>query len=240
MGIAASGDRLARMEPASPPVDLLVFGAHPGTLRGLREHLGDRLDGSIRGFRVTAKTIGVGMGVAGGLAAKRVYQLAPRAVVLLGTCGVYGGVPGYQPYDVVVGSAFHLVDLGVLRGESAFPQPMQTEVRPHATLSVGLAAALPRARQVSVASPLAETIDDESSARIPQVTGCEVESLEAFSVAQVCSMAQVPFAGVFGVSHVAGSTALTDWRNFERQCCLAAAEALVGWVQMNMPGLPAY
>jgi nucleoside phosphorylase len=226
------------MEPPSPPVDLLVFGSHPGTLRGLREPIGDRLDGSIRGFRVAAKTVGVGMGVAGGLAAKRVYQLAPRAVVLLGTCGAYAGVPGYQPYDVIVGSAFHLVDLGALGGASAFPQPMQTEVRPHPALTVGITATVPRARQVPVASPLAETIDDESSARIAQITRCEVESLEAFAVAQVCAMAQVPFAAVFGVSHVAGSTGHADWRSFERQSCLTAAEALVTWVQHNMPGLP--
>src|SRR5690606_15067952 len=115
---------------------------------------------------------------------------------------VYAGVPGYQPYDVIVGSVFHLVDLGVLQGSSTFPQPMQTEVRPHPTMSVGISAAAPRARQVAIASPLAETTEDTISARIPALTGCEVENLEAFAVAQVCSMAQVPFAAVLGVSHV--------------------------------------
>jgi nucleoside phosphorylase len=225
------------METPSSPVDLLVFGAYPGTLRGLREHLGDRLDGHIRGYHLTAKTVGVGMAAASGLAAKRVYQLAPRAVILLGTCGVYSGLPGYEPHDVVVGSAFHLLDLSVMNGAAAFPQPMQTEVRPHGPLTTGLAATTPRARQVPVGSPLAETIDDESSLRMAQRSGAEVESLEAFSVAQVCSMAQVPFAAVLGVSHVAGSTGHTDWRSFERQSCLRTAEALVRWVQHDMPGL---
>jgi nucleoside phosphorylase len=226
------------MASEASPIDLLVFGAHPGTLRGLREPLGERLDGHIGGLRVAAKTVGVGMGVAGGLAAKRVYQLAPRAVVLIGTCGAYAGLPGYQPYDVVLGAAFHLVDLAALGGAAAFPQPMQTEVPAHAALGMGIAATLPKARRVAVASPLAETVDDESSARIAQRTGCEVESLEAFSVAQVCSTAQVPFAAIFGVSHVAGSTGHADWRSFERSSCLAAAAALVGWVQRGMPGLP--
>ncbi len=226
------------MQSSQRPVDLLVFGAHPGALRGLRQHLGERLDGSIRGYRVTAKTVGVGMGVAGGLAAKRVYQLKPRAVVLIGTCGVYAGVPGYQPYDVVVGSVFHLVDLGVLQSLATFPQPMQTEVRPHPAMSIGISAAAPRSRQVAVASPLAETTEDASSARVPELTRCEVECLEAFAVAQVCSMAQVPFAAVLGVSHVAGSTGHTDWRNFERQACLLVADAVVGWIHHNMPGLP--
>ena len=46
------------MQSSQRPVDLLVFGAHPGALRGLRQHLGERLDGSIRGYRVTAKTVG--------------------------------------------------------------------------------------------------------------------------------------------------------------------------------------
>lgn len=227
------------MQSSAKPVDLLVFGAHPGALRGLRQHLGERLDGSIRGYRVTAKTVGVGMGVAGGLAAKRVYQLKPRAVVLIGTCGVYAGVPGYQPYDVVVGSTFHLVDVGVLQSLSAFPQPMQTEVRSHPAMSIGIAAAAPRSRQVAVASTLADTVDDGLSARIPELSGgCEIESLEAFAVAQVCSMAQVPFAAVLGVSHVAGSTGQTDWRNFERQSCLIVADAVTGWIHHNMPGLP--
>lgn len=222
----------------SSPVDVLVFGAHPGALRGLRPHLGERLDGEIRGHRVTAKTVGVGMAVAGGLAAKRVYQMKPRAVVLVGTCGVYSGVPGYQPHDVVVSSVFRLVDFGVLHSWSAFPQPMQTEVSSHSTMSIGLSAAAPQARQVPVASPLAETVDDVSSARIAEFTGCDVECLEAFAIAQVCAMAQVPFAAALGVSHVAGSSAQADWRNFERQSCVAAADTLVGWLEHNMPGLP--
>jgi nucleoside phosphorylase len=226
------------MQSAAKPVDLLVFGAHPGALRGLRQHLGERLDGSIRGYHLTAKTVGVGMGSAGGLTAKRVYQLKPRAVVLIGTCGVYAGVPGYQPYDIVVGSVFHLVDLAVLRSLSAFPQPMQTEVRPHPAMSVGISAAAPRSRQVAVASTLGETVDDAMSGMIPERTGCEVECLEAFAVAQVCSMAQVPFAAVLGVSHVAGSAGHKDWRNFERQSCLLVADAVMGWVNHNMPGLP--
>ena len=66
-------------------VDVLVVGAYLPALIGLRDYLGQALHGSVFGLTVSAKVCGVGMGVAGAWTAKRLVQLGPRAVVLVGT-----------------------------------------------------------------------------------------------------------------------------------------------------------
>lgn len=223
---------------STTPVDLLVLAAHPPELRGFRPELGDSLTGTIEGLHVVTKTVGVGMGVAGGSAAKRIFQLEPRAVVLVGTCGVYPGIPDYRPYDIILGSKFQLVDQAEIAGLASFPDPMQTELPANAPLTAGLAAHAPRGRVVPLGSPLAPTRDDAMAAAVPQRTGCHAETLEAFSIAHACLLGQVPFAAVLGVTHVAGSTAMTDFRQFERQASIAAAEVILRWLHHGAQGLP--
>lgn len=221
-----------------PAIDLLVLAAHPPELRGIRNVLGEGLNGVVNGLYVVAKSVGVGMPVAGPSAMRRIVQLEPRAVVLVGTCGVYPGLPDYHPHDIVIAQKVKLVDHGVLAGLAAFPEPLQTETNVSGPLTAGLAAAAPRARVVPVGSPLAATRDDKLAAVIAQQTSAHVESLEAFSIAHACQIAQIPFAAVFSVSHVSGSTALTDWPRFERQASLDAAEVVTRWLTSGAQGLP--
>lgn len=225
------------MEPRQA-IDLLVLAAHPPELRGMRNELGDSLYGIVNGLRVVAKSVGVGMPVAGPSAMRRIVQLEPRAVVLVGTCGVYPGLPDYHPHDIVITQKVKLVDHGVMTGLSAFPEPMQTEALVNGPLTAGIAASSPRSRVVPVGSPLSTTREDSVAAAITQQTHAHVESLEAFSVAHACQIAQVPFAAVFAVSHVCGSTALTDWPRFERQASLDAADVIVRWLRNGAQGLP--
>jgi nucleoside phosphorylase len=224
----------------APPgsIDLLVLASHAPELRGIRDQLGDRLHGSMRGISIGAKTVGVGMAAAGGSAAKRVLQLAPRAVVHLGTVGIYPGLSQYRPHDVVVADRLVLADQAVIDRKASFPGPMQTEFTPHAMIATGLAAQGPRTFRASVAVPLASTATEDAGRRVAAATGCHAENLEAASIAHACHLADVPYAGVFGVTHVVGPTATEDWQQFERASAIAAAEVILKWVLAGAQGLP--
>ena len=104
--------RLSNPMP-STPVDILILAAHAPEFVGLRPHLGEALNGVVRGLTIVAKTIGVGMAVSGAGAANRIHQLNPRAVVLLGSCGVYPSSLDYRPLDIVVPNRCHLFDATV-------------------------------------------------------------------------------------------------------------------------------
>lgn len=219
-------------------MDLLIFGAHPPELRGLRDKVGDRLAGVVRGLHISGKTVGVGMGVAGASAAKRVFQLRPRAVVLLGTCGVYPGLAGCQPHDVVVANGLALLDGGVTESRCAWPAPMQTEAPTHGPISTGLAGAGSRVHHVRVGSPLAQTRSESLATLFCSKAGCGAESLEAFAVAHACHLADVPFAAALGVTHVAGPKSEEDYRRYAKESAEAAAEVLFNWVHNGAVGLP--
>ncbi len=218
-------------------VDVLVLAAHPPDLRGLRTLLGDQLVGHVRNLRVSAKAVGLGLTAAGASASKRIFQLEPRAVVFVGTAGVYPSLEGYQPHDVVVAERTRLVDLGELSGLSAFPPPVLTEMTLDPALAQTLVRYAPAGRLVSVASPLTATRSDELAALVHPRTGCHVENLELFAVAHACQLAQVPLTAVFGVSHVCGSTAAVDWPKFERQSAIAAAETAARWLHSGAPSM---
>ena len=218
--------------------DVLVVAAHPPDLRGLRDALGEHLAGTVQGLEVMAKTVGIGMPVAGAGASRRVWQLSPRAVVLLGTCGVYPGFSEYRPHDVVVSEELRLVDPAVLSGQCAYPEPMQTRLATSAPLAAGLAASGPRAFRVPLACTLAMTLDDQLAHTLPEATGCHAESLESYAVAHACQQAGVPFAAVLGVSHVCGSVGRADHRRFERQSQITAGQVVVNWLHSGAQGLP--
>ncbi len=219
-------------------VDVLIVSATPPEQRGLRSHLGDRLDGQIRSLHVVAKAVGIGLGVAGAATAGRIVTLQPRAVIHLGTCGIFPGLDQYRPYDVIVASKISLLDHAVAAQKASYPEPMQTELTTHGMLSAGLAATGNRTSLAPVACPLSTTIDDALAAAVPQWLGAHAENLEAFAVAHACHLAQVPFAIMLGATHMVGSRAKEDWRQFERQSTLAAAEVLTTWMLNGAQGLP--
>lgn len=218
-------------------VDLLVLAPTAPDLRGLHQTLGDRIDGRIHDLHVTGKVVGVGMPASAASASKRVFQLQPAAVVLLGTCGVYPD-RDYQPHDVVVGTSVSLLDHTIAHGAGRFPGPMVTKLDAHAAMSAGLASAKPRARTGPIASPLSQTRDDQLVSQVRTTYDAHVEHLEAFSVATACHMAQVPFASVLSITHVVGSYGDDDWRKFQRDATLAAADVLITWIYAGSPGLP--
>lgn len=222
----------------SDRTDLLIVAAHAPEMAGLRPWLSDALIGQIRGMNVRGKAVGIGMAAAGPATARGVLAVMPRAVVLVGSCGVYPNLPQFRPHDVVVATRVQLVSHAVNAGRSEFPAPMQTQLECSPLLVAGLVAAGPRAHSVPVACTIAQTIDDGIAVTVPQTTGCQAENLEAFAVAQACKAADVPFTAVLGVSNIVGSTGSHDWRQFQRQSVNAAAEVIVTWIQRGAQGLP--
>jgi nucleoside phosphorylase len=218
--------------------DLLIVAAHAPEMAGLRSYLSDQLIGTIRGLQIRGKAVGIGMAAAGPASARGIVAVGPRAVILIGSCGVYPNLPQYRPYDVIVSSRIQLVSHAVNAGRSEFPGPMQTQLECDPLLAAGLAASGARAYAAPIACTLAKTTDDAIAASIHPATGCEAENLEAFAVAQACRASEVPFAAVLGVSNIVGSTGTQDWMQFQRAAVNAAAEVLVTWIQRGAQGLP--
>jgi nucleoside phosphorylase len=221
------------------PIDLLVLAAFAPELVGLRAHLGEGLFGELRGVVVSARTVGVGMAVAGATAATRILKARPRAVVLLGSCGIYPCNVPYRPLDVVVPSQIELFDPSVAAGKAAFPDPMRTTLTPDAPLTAGLCAAGGgRARSARVATTLAITTDDGVAQAVHPATGYEAENLELFPVAHAAISAGIPFSAVLGVTNLVGSAGRADWLKYHRDAAIAAAELFVTWLHNGAPGLP--
>jgi nucleoside phosphorylase len=219
-------------------VDLLILSAYGPELRGMVPQLGEPLEGEIGGIRVMAKVVGVGLPVAGAAAARRLSEVRPRAVIHLGTCGVYPGLTQYRPHDVVVGKPIKLLDHAVVAGKGEFPAPMTTEVAPDEVMSGALLAASQKARAAPVASPLSSTKNDVLGAAVPTNVGAHMENLEAFSIGHACLLARVPFATVLAASHMTGTRADEDFRQFQREASLRAAELVINWLHNGARGLP--
>ncbi|MBX7191301.1 MAG: hypothetical protein K1X94_04560 [Sandaracinaceae bacterium] len=218
--------------------DVLVVAAGAPDLLGLRAHFGDKLEGVVRGLVVRSKVVGFGPGVAGATTARGLLALNPRAVVLLGSCGVYPNLPQYQPHDVVVTSRVLALDHAVIQGAAEWPTPMSTTVDASAAMVAGLSAGRHRTHVAPVASPLALTRSDSLASRITSVTGAHVENTDAFGVACAAAGAPVPFACALGVANIVGSTGRADWQQFQRDAVTQAANALIAWLHAGAAGLP--
>ena len=183
------------------------------------------------------KTVGIGIGVAGASAAKRVFQLTPKVVLQIGTCGVYPGAE-HQPSDVFIASQIHLVDHGVLSGTASFAAPMSTCLDTNAALNSALSECGSRIYQQPIASTLATTSDDEAAGAIRSATHAAAENLEAFAIAYACQLAEIPFASVLAASHMIGRRSHVDWQRFERPASMAAADVVLNWLARGAQGMP--
>jgi nucleoside phosphorylase len=218
-------------------VDVLLLAAHGPDLRGFRAALGERFDGWVRGIHVTGKTVGVGLAVAAASTAKRAFQLDPRAIVHVGTCGVYPG-GAHEPSDVVVADGITLVDHAVVAGRGHFPEPMQTSLQTAHVLSAGLAANGARTTHGIVATTLCQTTDDHFAEAVRTQHGAVAENLEAFGIAHACHLAEVPFTCVLAATHTVGSAGREQWQKYERNATLAAAEVVLSWLANGAQGMP--
>jgi nucleoside phosphorylase len=214
--------------------DVLVVAAHPPELVGLEALLGDALRGEVEGVHVAAEAVGIGLAAAAAGTASALRAHAPRAVVLVGTCGVYENRGRDLAISAVVtASRIHLASTAVVEGRAAFPGPMRTVIEPDAPLSDALSGE--PVRRVGLATTLAITTDDALAKRVGELLGCEVEHLEAFAVATACACAQVPFAVVLGVANRVGSRARDEWVRHHEAAGRAATDVVVAWLRRGAP-----
>lgn len=225
------------MNQSSGPgaVDLLVLAAYAPELLGMRRLLGDQLYGNVSGVVVSCKAVGVGLPNATAGTTMRLLQLRPRAVVLVGTCGVYpGATPGVG--DAVVTRRVMLVDPTEVERRGAMPEPIGRLVECNPMIALGLAGGRPPS--CDVANTLGVTTDDVLSQRIGTTIGCALENLEAFGIANACALQNVPFACVLGVSNRVGSTGREEWRSYHKGASQAACDVISRWLTSGAVGLP--
>jgi nucleoside phosphorylase len=225
------------MNPSSPPsaVDVLVLAAYPPELAGLRRTLGDELYANISGVVVSGKAVGVGLPNATAGTTQRLLHLRPRAVVLIGTCGVY---PGAQPRvgEAVVPRRVLLVDPLEVERRGAMPEPMGRSLECNPMIALGLGAGRPPS--CDVANTLGVTTDDLLAQKIGSSIGCALENLEAFGIANACALQRVSFACVLGVSNRVGSAGREEWRSHHRNAAQAACDVVSRWLIAGAVGLP--
>jgi nucleoside phosphorylase len=223
----------------SNPPDLLILAAHAPELLGLGPHLSEPLAGTIEGVRVSCATVGVGLPIAGSGAMRHLRDVRPRAVVLLGSCGLYPSAAAFEPLIPVVPSAVRAIDPNVLAGYAAFPPPMQTRTECHLELANGLARVEAGCVCGDVATTLSITTDDAQAASMGRQSGCCAENLEAFSVALACAALAVPFACVLIATNEVGSRGREQWFKHQRAAADRGAQWLLAWLRQGALGLPA-
>lgn len=225
------------MSQAERAVDILLIASHAPDLAGARAFLGDSLDAVVRNLRVRAVTVGLGITAAAAATARALARSRPRAVVMIGTAGVYPGLQ-YRPFDVLIPARCVLMDPSVLEGRASYPEPMSTVVECHPVLASALQQGHSRAFVTAVASPLAQTIDDGLANSIRMALGCEAENLELYAVAAACRAADIPIVAALGISNMVGSTGKNDWRLYQRDAVVSAANAVATWLGNGAHGIP--
>jgi nucleoside phosphorylase len=184
---------------------------------------------------VAAKAVGIGLATSAAGAAARILTLKPRAVVLVGTCGVYAGASSLAVGGVAIGRRVVLADLAVARGEAAYPEPMSIEATCDRALAEGLAAH--GGTRVDIATTLAVTTNDTTAATLSARTACDAEHLEAYGVAAACAAESVPFVAALGVANTVGGRARDEWKRNHRAASAAAIGLLVKWMSEGAAGV---
>jgi len=214
--------------------DILIVSAHLPELLGLRKLLGDALRANVGGLEAVAGAVGIGIaGAAAGMAFE-LCQRAPRAVVLVGTAGVYRGRP-LSVGQVVVGRKLHLASVAAAMHRGAFPAAMPVVVETAPELSTALSRGA--LHEVSVATTLAITTDDAVAATLSASVDADVEHLEAFGVAAACGRRGIACGVVLGIANIVGSTAREEWRIHHESAGSAAAAVVADWITNGAPGL---
>ncbi|MEY4582675.1 MAG: hypothetical protein RL701_7378 [Pseudomonadota bacterium] len=217
--------------------DLLILAAHAPELVGLRDVLGTELSGVVSNIRVVCATVGVGLPAAAAGTMRHVRDTRARAVLLLGSCGLYPRRVDFRPLQAVIPTEVRLVDSAVLDEKAAFPAPMQLLRACDRALSDGLAQSDPSALRGSVATTLGITTDDELARHIGRKSGCASENLEAYAVALAVAARDRPFASLLIATNEVGSSGREQWRTYQREAAERGARLVLDWIERGAPGL---
>jgi nucleoside phosphorylase len=216
----------------SSSVDLLIVAAFapeldplvpPLAVNGVAEH---------GGRTIATHAIGIGLAQACAGLARAFDRFSPRAVLLVGSCGLHPGAPG-NIADILVARSLALTDAPALDGLAAFPAPLATERSCDPALVEALVAA--GARAARVANTLAITTDDALAQRY-QRAGLDAEHLEAFALEILPR--EIPCAALLAIANRVGSNARDEWRTHAHRAHRALAALLLPWLGAGAPGVP--
>lgn len=217
-------------------VDLLILAAHPVELVGLRGVLGDALRGRVRDISVAATDVGVGLTVAGAGAMRRLLEERPQHVIIVGSYGRYPDGSAFVPGQLLVPTAFHLVDSAVLAGHAAFPAPMPIIAEPDSALGASLASGSDGTLRGAVATTLAITQDDDLAQRLCARSGCIAENLEAMAIGLACSAVGVAWSALLGCTNVVGPHGRAQWAANHASAARTTSAHLHAWLHACPPG----
>lgn len=219
----------------SESLDVLIVVAHPMELAGLGQGFGTT---PVRGLHVATCGVGVGLPAASVGTARSVRDMRPRAVILLGSCGIFPDASGsaalLQP---VVPDDIQLVELAVATKQAAFPDPMPRSAAVDRALAEGLARFAPDVRRGSLATTLGITTSDDVARTLERASGCSTENLEALGVALACEAERVPFAALLVITNVVGSSGRTDWLRNHEPAAVRGGRVVIDWLEAGAPGL---
>lgn len=224
------------MAQAADGIDVWIAAAHPLELEMFHARLGADLRASVCGRTIAATHVGVGLALAGAGAMRGLLEHRPRAVVLVGSCGIYGETSAFRPGQLVIPARVELLDVAELAGEAAFPQPMPRAVDTAAELSHALARNGHEVLRGTLATTLGISTSDKLAARLSD-SGCVAENLEAISIALACRERGVPFAAVLGVTNRVGSQGRAQWAQYRALAANATAEHVLQWLEAGAPGV---
>ncbi len=215
----------------SPHTDLLVVAAFRPELAPLSPPLA--IDGRVlhAGLAIETRTLGVGLPRASAQLARAVDTLAPRAVLLIGTCGSHAGARG-QIGDILVAHTITLMDSAALDHRAAFPSPLVTRRACDPALVEGLVAS--GAHRAHVGCTLAITTDDALAAAYA-CEGLDAEHLEAFALDAVPDA--IPSVALLAVANRVGSHGRDEWCTHATLAHNALAVTVLRWLDAGASGL---
>ncbi len=182
--------------------------------------------------RTSLQAVGIGLVQAGIGAASVLAERTnpPRALVFLGTAGVYPGADKrLVPGTLAVARAVSLLSSAVARKKAYFPGPMATTFATTPTLRGSLERSS-GAHAADVACPLAITSSMAAARQAARRSGCVLENLELFSVGRACAGACIPFGAIVGIANKVGPHAHKQWKATADQVMARAADAAFAWL----------
>jgi len=226
-GKAILAGHTRRRRAAARP-EWLVVSAWPPELAELEKKL-PTLAGRSRG-RVELGSVGVGLIEAAIGASSLLAMVRPKAVLLVGTAGLFPGSHArYCIGGAVVARRITLLSEAAAAGCAYLPPIMPRSQNP----STWLTAAIRRASGLETAAvvcPLAITATDTAAILAAKKSRSALENLEAFSVARAAASMKIPFAAVLGISNHVGPEGRGEWQRNAAEAAAAACRAVVDFL----------
>ena len=177
------------------------------------------------------RPVGVGLVAASAGITRALQELRPRAVVLVGSCGVFPS-QNIPLHTLVVGQHFFLLDEGLSQQSAELPQQIPQGVSVASRLAEDLFKHSGAKNKVRVGCTLGITTSD-SRAHVLEASGCEVENLEGYSLAVACAQENIPFAALFVVSNRVGKEGRSAWQKHHAAGAHMCRRAIEQWLNQG-------